>query len=92
MKYFLPFDIFLMFYFNKKVYLHGQQNKKFKSRFQHFLGDIFNKYFKHNYNIMIETELHEKKKLYIICLGSNRLFDYTNIDSIFSCTDKVLHS
>ena len=45
----------------QKVYLHGQQKKKVKSRFKHVLHDIFKKYFKHNYNIMIETVLTIKK-------------------------------
>ena len=49
-----------MFYLKKKVYLHGQQ-KKVKSRFKHVLHDIFKKYFKHNYNIMIETVLTIQK-------------------------------
>ena len=33
----------------------------FKERFKHVLHDIFKKYFKHNYNIMVETVLTIKK-------------------------------
>jgi hypothetical protein len=50
-----------MFYFKKKVYLHGKKKKKVKSRFKHVLHDIFKKFFKHNYNIMVETVLTIKK-------------------------------
>ncbi len=62
MKYFLPFDIFLKVLFQQKsIFTRGK--KKVKSRFKHVLHDIFKKYFKHNYNIMIETVLTIKKTL-----------------------------
>ena len=39
----------------------NKKQKKMKSGFKHVLHDIFKKYFKHNYNIMLETVLTIKK-------------------------------
>jgi hypothetical protein len=61
MTYFLPFDIFLKVLFQQKSIFTRVTKKKVKSRFKHVVHDIFKKYFKHNYNIMIETVLTIKK-------------------------------
>ena len=61
MTYFLPFDIFLKVLFQQKSIFTLVTKKKVKSGFKHVVHDIFKKYFKHNYNIMIETVLTIKK-------------------------------
>ncbi len=53
--------IFLKCFISKRKYIYTVNKKKVKSRFKHVLHDIFKKYFKHNYNIMIETVLAIKK-------------------------------
>ena len=58
---FLSFDIFLKVLFQQKSIFTRVTKKKVKSRFKHVLHDIFKKYFKHNYNITIETVLTIKK-------------------------------
>ena len=61
MTYFLPFHIFFNVLFQQKSIFTRVTKKKVKSRFKHVVHDIFKKYFKHNYNIMIETVLTIKK-------------------------------
>jgi hypothetical protein len=59
---FLSFDIFLKVLFQQKsIFTRVTKKKKVKSRFKHVLHDIFKKYFKHSYNITIETVLTIKK-------------------------------
>ena len=70
MTYFLPFDIFFnVLFLQESIFTRLTKQKKIKSRFKNVQHDIFNKYFKHNYNIMIKTVLTIKKNCMQIVWG-----------------------
>jgi hypothetical protein len=85
---FLSFDIFFKDLFQQKSIFTRVTKKKVKSRFKHVLPDIFKKYFKHNYNITIETVLTIKKTVDNL-FGVNPFFG-PNLTILIQDANKIL--